>query len=301
MSYYEVLNVSKDASIDEIKKAYRQLSMKYHPDRNPDPNAVAEMGKINEAYETLGDGNKRRMYDMENSLLQGGIPMDMHNMMNSFFNMGGLGGLSNMASSFSHSTEPEIHFFSGTNLNDIFDQISRPPSIKKQIYITFEESYFGVSKDITIDKWTIIHNQKIAESAKMAIHIPPGIQNHETITVEKQGNKMNDRIIGDIMITIVVQEHDVFQRENNDLVYYKTISLKEALCGFCFNFVHLNKKQYLLNNEKNHMIINHGHRKTINGLGFQRNGQNGNLIIEFSVNFPENLSAETIEQLKNIL
>ena len=49
------------------------------------------------------------------------------------------------------------------------------------------------------------------------------------------------------------------------------------------------------------MIINHGHRKTINGLGFQRNGQNGNLIIEFSVKFPENLSAETIEQLKNIL
>ena len=76
MSYYEVLNVSKDASIDEIKKAYRQLSMKNHPDRNPDPNAVAEMGKINEAYETLGDANKRRMYDMENSLLQGGIPMD---------------------------------------------------------------------------------------------------------------------------------------------------------------------------------------------------------------------------------
>lgn len=301
MSYYEVLNVSKDASIDEIKKAYRQLSMKYHPDRNSDQNAATEMGKINEAYETLGDTNKRQMYDMENSLLQRGMPMDMHNMMNSLFSMGGLGGLSNMTSSFSNSTEPEIHFFSGTNLNDIFDQISKPPSIKKQIYITFEESYFGVSKDIEIDKWTIIHNQKIAESVKMSFYIPPGIQNHETITIEKQGNKINDRIIGDIIITIVIQEHDIFQRENNDLLYFKTISLKDALCGFSFNFIHLNKKQYLLNNEKNHMIISPGHRKTINGLGFQRNGQNGNLIIDFSVNFPEKISEETIEQLKNIL
>jgi len=299
MDYYEVLNVSKDVPIEEIKKAYRKLSMKYHPDRNPDPNAAREMGKINEAYETLGDTNKRRLYDMENSLLPGGFmgggSMNMQNMMSNLFNMGGAGGFG------VNIGEPEVHFFSGTNINDILDQINKPPSIQKQVYISMEDSFFGISKEIDIDKWTVLNNRKVNENVKLNLHIPAGVQNHESIKLEGEGNRMSDRAIGDINITIVVEEHEYFQRENNDLIYQKTITLKDALCGFSFDFLHLNKKSYLLNNEKNHMVISPGFRKSINGLGFQRNSQSGNLVIEFSVDFPENINEENIEKLKNIL
>tara|TARA_B110000483_G_scaffold234438_1_gene304521 strand:+ start:1996 stop:2913 length:918 start_codon:yes stop_codon:yes gene_type:complete len=305
MDYYNVLNISKDASPEGIKKAYRQLSMKYHPDRNPDPSAAIEMGKINEAYETLGDTNKRHIYDMESSLLRGGMGgghIDMNNMMQNLFSMGSMGGFGNMSGSFGVNIgEPDIHFFNGTNLNEIFDQINKPPTLRKQIYITFDESYFGISTDIELEKWSIVNRQKIHELVKIRLHIPPGTQNHETITLEKQGHMVNDNSIGDVCITIVVKEHEYFQRENNDLVYYKTIPLKEALCGFKFEFHHLNNKTYLLNNEKNHMVIYPGFRKTVNGLGFQRNGQYGSLIIEFSVTFPENINEENIEKLKNIL
>ena len=67
MSFYEILGVQETASPEEIKKAYRQLSLKYHPDKNPnDPSAVEKFQKVNEAYETLGDSDKRKQYDFGN-------------------------------------------------------------------------------------------------------------------------------------------------------------------------------------------------------------------------------------------
>ncbi len=72
MDYYEVLGVSANASQEEIRKTYRQLSLKYHPDRNSDPTATEKYKEINEAYEVLGDTASRHKYDMMKSL-GGGI------------------------------------------------------------------------------------------------------------------------------------------------------------------------------------------------------------------------------------
>ena len=307
MNYYEVLGVSESASVDEIKKSYRQKSMKYHPDRNSDSNAAEKMGEINEAYEVLGDANKRRLYDMEKSLSMGGNAMNIHDIMSGLFGMGGIngingmGGLSGMSGMGGINVEgPEVHFFSGS-MNDIFEQMNRPPPVQQHIYITLEESFFGSNRKVEVERWSIINRQKIRENVKVEIYLQPGIQHHEVITIENQGNRMNERIIGNIEITVVIQEHDVFKRINHDLIYNKTISLKEALCGFSFELHHLNRKTYLLNNEKNHMIISPGYRQTVNGLGFQRGNQCGNLIIVFSVKFPESICEEKLEQLKNIL
>ena len=312
MDYYDVLNVAKNASSDEIKKSYRQKSMKFHPDRNPDPNAAVEMGKINEAYEILRDANKRRMYDMESSM-----PMNMHDLMTNLFTggmtgmagmggmagmaeMAGMGGMGGMGGIGINIGEPEVHFFSGS-IHDIFDKLQRPPAIQKQVHISLEEAYFGTNRTIEVDKWSIIGGRKINETVKIEMFIQSGVRHHETITVENKGNKLNERIIGNIDIVIIIEDHDLFQRENDDLIFHKTIALKDALCGFSFEFTHLNKKTYLLNNEKNHMVVYPGFHKTINGLGFQRNGQNGNLIIIFNVDFPEKISSENIEILKNVL
>lgn len=291
MNYYEILGLSESASLDDIKRSYRQKSMKYHPDRNNDPNAASEMGKINEAYEILGDTAKRHQYDMEKTLSMGGFPggaMNIHDIMSGFFGMGGFEG------------GPEIHVFNGSNMNDLFEQMSRPPAIQQHVYITMEDAFFGLNHSLTVERWSIINRQKIKENVKIDIYLQPGVQNHEVITVENQGNRINERIVGNIEITVVIQEHEHFQRDKYDLIYNKTITLKEALCGFSFELKHLNKKTYMLNNDKNHMIISPGHRQTINGLGFQRGNQCGNLIIVFRVEFP-NLSKEIIEQLKNIL
>ena len=84
-NFYDILGVSRDASPDEIKKSYRKLSLKYHPDRNPDPSATEKYKAINEAYEVLSDAQKKQQYDME---LQfgGGFPGGMNGGLGPEFN-----------------------------------------------------------------------------------------------------------------------------------------------------------------------------------------------------------------------
>ena len=94
----------------------------------------------------------------------------------------------------------------------------------------------------------------------------------------------------------------MFDRSGMDLVIHKRISLKEALCGFSFEIKHLNDKVLHMNNVTNHSIIRPNYRKTIPNLGMiGRNNQTGSLIIEFELEFPESISPETIEKLRELL
>ena len=152
--YYEVLGVSKSATDEEIKKAYRTLAKKYHPDANPDNKKEAEskFKEITEAYEVLSDKQKRQMYDQFG-----------HNGPSGFGNQGGNGYYSYTSSGFDG--------FSGfDDLGDIFSSIfgggfgGNRQSVKNNtgprkgadletgIEITFEESYFGVKKEISLNR-----------------------------------------------------------------------------------------------------------------------------------------------------
>jgi DnaJ-class molecular chaperone len=79
MDFYQVLNISPNATEGDIKKAYRSLSFQYHPDKNSDPAAINKMKDVNEAYETLGDSQKRKQYDNRNN------PMNMDSILNQLF------------------------------------------------------------------------------------------------------------------------------------------------------------------------------------------------------------------------
>lgn len=150
--YYEVLGVNKNATDDELKKAYRKLAKQYHPDANPDNRAEAEekFKEVNEAYETLSDKQKRTMYDQFG-----------HDAANGF-NGGGFNGYNSGFSGFNGFGD-----FDGFDVGDIFSSFfggasnfsgsrrSGPPrgrDIKVALEITFEEAAFGVKKDITISR-----------------------------------------------------------------------------------------------------------------------------------------------------
>lgn len=303
-TFYEILGVEKTSSDIDIKKAYRTLSLKYHPDRNSDPDAKSRFQEINEAYETLSDAAKREQYDMGSN----NIEIPFHNMagnpnfpdINHIFNMmfnGGMGGMGGMGG-------PNIRVFHGgvpININGGFNQVRVPEPIIKNIQITIEESFTGCTMPIEIERWVLNNNVKTMENETLYINIPQGIDNNEAILVKEKGNVVNQTIRGDIKIGIQIVNNSKFKRHGLDLIYKHEISLKEALCGFSIEFVHLSGKKLRLNNQDNPSIIKPGYRNLFKSMGMTRDQNVGSLILELDIRFPDSLTSEQMLNLSNIL
>ena len=169
--------------------------------------------------------------------------------------------------------------------------------------ITFDQCYHGCSIPVEIEKWSIDNSQGMKSMNKETIYvtIPPGIDSNEIIVLRNRGNSVNDQIIGDVKITIVVENTTLFKRNGLDLVYRASIPLKEALCGFAIEITHINGKKLCLTNHSNPMIIKPGYRNLLPQMGFNRDENKGNLVIEFDVVFPDSLTCEQMTSIASIL
>ena len=329
--YYKILGVANNASQDEIKKTFRKQSLEHHPDRGGDGEIFKQ---ISEAYECLGDKDERKKYDMmRNNPLFGAMggmggmhevpvnPADLFGMlfgggpmgrMNSMAGMPDLGDFANMG--------PGIHVFhngmpvnvgrgggggGGGNFNGpTFNNINKPSPITKTVQIDIAMAYIGCSIPIPIERWVENPNQrsKIRETETVYVDIPPGIDNDESIVVEKKGNAIivNEEIRGDIKLFIKVENKTDLIRKGLDLHYIKKVTLKEAICGFMFEINYVDGKKFKINNKKGN-IITPGSNKIIPKLGMKRDDKVGNLIIEFEVQFPDTLNEEAINKLEEVL
>lgn len=313
-THYEILGVSKDASESEIKKAYRSLSLKYHPDRNPDPSVQEKYKDINDAYDILSDSQTKKQYDQE---LQfgpgfqnmghhgmGGDPNDIHNLFNMMFGgpFGGMQGMDGPGIRIFHNGSgfpggfPGFQNFPGGGM---FQQ--KPQPITKTVEVTMEQIYHGASIQLEIERQVIKDMIKYYETIPISITIPKGIDENEAVLISGQGHMISDDIIGDIKIAFSMKNDKTFKRQGQDLVYTKSLTLKEALCGFAFEIKHLNGKTLNMSNISNVAVIKPNFKKIVPGLGFVKNGQTGNLIIELLVDFPDSLTPEQISSLREIL
>jgi len=177
-----------------------------------------------------------------------------------------------------------------------FQQRGPPPTIAKNIDITLAQAYTGCMVPFEIERWIQQGELRITEIETITLNIPAGADSGISLVIKGKGNAYSEAVRGDVKITINVTNDTPFQRKGNDLYYKKQITLKEALCGFQFQFVHLNGKTMSLNNTST--VIFSGARKNINGLGMTASG---NLVVEFDVVFPTELSALQREALDNIL
>ena len=134
----------------------------------------------------------------------------------------------------------------------------------------------------------------------MYIDIPRGIDNNEIITLENKGNRINSAIIGDVEIKILITNDTQFFRQGLDLIYKKTITLKESYCGFNFDLPYIDGREFKIKNEPGN-IIPPNFRKIIPNLGLKRDNDIGNLIILFDVIYPKQFTQEQIERLEKIL
>lgn len=337
-TFYAILGVNEQASKDEIKKAFRSLSLQYHPDRNGGT-TVEKFQKINEAYETLSDDEKRQQYDMTqnnpflrggmNGMNMGGMPFGVHmsgmpfgvhmagmpfghmnsmpfgnmrpggeqdeinDLLNNLFG-GNMGGMPPGANIRIFRSGP-----GGANIN-ITQQPTKPEPINKNLEINMEQVLSGTTVPIDVERWIVEKGIKVFEKETLYISIPKGIDENEMIIIENKGNSINENCKGDVKVFIKIINNTEFERIGLDLLIKRTISLKEALCGFQFELKYINGKSYTLNNNSGN-IITPDYRKVIPNMGLTRDTHVGNLIIQFQVDFPKSLTEETMNKLKDIL
>jgi len=294
-NYYEILEINEDATQEDIKKSYRKLSLLHHPDKNGNSiDSINKIQDINEAYEILSNPEKKMMYDNNNNelnemLFSQNMPMDFQNIFNSIFQMNDLG-----------SDMHTFRIFCNGNGAPMMHSIIRPPSIIKTIVIPFDKVLMNLKIPVEINRFIQEQNQRIQETETIYVDIPKGIDDGEIIIIREKGNVINN-FKGDVKIFIKIENNTEIKRVGLDLIYEKTISLKEALCGFSFELKHLNGKIYTITNSSTvGHVIRQNYQKMIPNMGLERDGHVGNLVIVFNINFPEQLSESVLEELKKI-
>lgn len=304
--YYKILGVEKKASQDEIKKAYRKLAVAYHPDKNQGNKEAEEKFKeIGEAYEVLGDAEKRKKYDelganwknfqsgqaysegnpfWNFNFGQGGTYVDMemedfmngNNQFSDFFNAFFGGGRRAKSSNF------------GSGSWGNFQQAADYETTKE---ITLEEAYHGTSRIIQL------------ENEKIKINIKPGIADGQKLRIKGKGQKANGGLKnGDLYVKIKVLNNAKFERKENDLHTTQRIDLFTAVLGGDIVVETINGKVKLpipagTQNGKTFRLRNKGMPV------YEIKNQFGDLYVKIDVQIPERLSdkqKKLFEELKTL-
>jgi DnaJ-class molecular chaperone len=311
---YEILGVTKDSTQEDIKKAYRKLSLQLHPDRNNNSQeSTQKYQEINSAYEVLGNEQERSNYDRQrNSPFfvhghgHGPVnmemnPADIFTFLNkNVFEQMGMGQMG-----MSVNMGPMGMSFNGMNLGEmtmdgIKNKMMKPIPIVKTEEIQLSKAYSGCNIPINIKRWVVENGIKREETETLYLPIPKGVDDNEIIIIQGKGNALSQTNIGDVKVFIKIINDTGFIRSGLDLILNKTITLKEALCGFSFDLKYIDGRIFKITNDGGNVITNN-YNKVISKMGLSRNDHIGNLLINFTVAFPSEITPAQAEALSKIL
>lgn len=287
--YYDILGVSEDASSSEIKKAYRSLARKHHPDRNPDDGDAEERFKeIQEAYSVLSDDEKRRQYDQQrkfggafggNGFRPGGGPnvrFEQGNFEDMFGGGGGRGGMGDIFES----------FFGGrggqrSRSQDPFQQQRRQQAAKGQdiettLRISFQESLNGGKRQV-----------KLPGGEKIRLTVPQGVRDGYKVRLRGRGQKGPRGQAGDLYVTFRVGDHPRFRRRGDDVYLTESISAFDAMLGTAREIETPYGQKIKLNVPAGSQP---GEKLRLKKQGVKTSDGQGDLYVELDVQIPENLT-----------
>ena len=303
---YSILGVSKTSTQEDIKKAYRKLSLQLHPDRNNNSKeSTDKYQEINSAYEVLGDETERMNYDRQGQNIpffgQTTVeinPADIFNFLNKnmFEKMGSMNFSqmdATMASNMSHN-------MGDMTMEGLRNKLMKPIPIIKTEEIQLSKAFEGCKVPINIKRWVVENSVKKEETETVYLQVPKGVDDNELLIIRGKGNALSQNNVGDVKIFIKIINDSCFIRNGLDLILNKTITLKEALCGFVFDLKYVDGRVFKITNNSGNIITNN-YNKVINKMGLTREDHTGNLIINFTVEFPSNLTEEQIEGLNKLL
>ncbi|GLT27545.1 hypothetical protein SLA2020_025320 [Shorea laevis] len=327
VDYYNVLKVNRNAKEDDLKKSYRRLAMKWHPDKNPNSKkeAEAKFKQISEAYEVLSDPQKRAIYDQygeeglkdipppgstgcifKNSCNGNGFnPRNAEDIFAEFFRSSPF-GFGSSGPGKSTRFQPDGGIFGGFGATDnIFRTYSegtvprKPPPVESKLHCSLEELYGGSTRKMKISRSVVnAAGQQVQESEILTIEIKPGWKKGTKITFPDKGNEQPNQLPADLVFIIDEKPHDFYKRDGNDLVVNERVSLAEALGGTTVDLVTLDGRNLSLSVAD---IINPGYELVVPMEGMpiaKEAGNRGDLWIKFDVKFPRRLTSEQQAGLK---
>ena len=299
VDYYHVLGLDKSATQDDIKKAYRKLARKYHPDLNPnDEEAKKKFQEINEANEVLTDPEKRQKYDQYGEHWKHGEAYEQAQQQQSRSASGGASGNPFEGFDFDYSGNYDTGEFS-----DFFEQMfgSRHGGGRQT---KFRGNDYHATLELTLQQAYTTHQQTFTVNGKnIRITIPAGVENGQKIKLSGQGGEgINGGPNGDLYITFSIKPDAHFQRKGHDLYAVQDIDLYTALLGgetvidTFAGKIKIKIKQETPNDTK----------IRLKGKGFpiyKKEGQFGDLYVTLQVKLPTDLSdkeKELFQQLANL-
>ncbi|KAF8409190.1 hypothetical protein HHK36_005264 [Tetracentron sinense] len=338
VDYYNILQVDKNAKDDDLKKAYRKLAMKWHPDKNPNNKEAAEakFKQISEAYEVLSDPQKRAVYDQYGEEgLKGQVPPPEASgpSGDSFFQTGNgptvfrfnPRNADDIFSEFFGSSSPfggmrnggggmrgGSRFPNGMFGDDIFGSIGERGSvnqivrkaapIEKLLPCSLEDLYKGTTKKMKISREIADASGKTMSVEEiLTVDIKRGWKKGTKITFSEKGNEQPNVIPADLVFIIDEKPHSVFTRDENDLVLTQKISLAEALTGYTVNLTTLDGRNLTIHINN---VIHPTYEEVVprEGMPIPKDpSRRGNLRIKFNIKFPTRLTAEQKTGIKKLL
>jgi chaperone protein DnaJ len=340
--FYDLLGVSPGASDGDLKKAYRKLALKYHPDKNPD--AGDKFKEISHAYDVLSDPQKRETYDRfgeegltGNGMGEGFNPEDL------FANIFGGGGRGRNAGprrgkDIAHELKVSLEdLYNGKlsklalnktilcpkcegrggkegavktcdscNGQGVKVMLRQIGPMVQQIQVQCNECKGEGSIIRDKDRCKSCNGKKLTQEKKiLEVQIEKGMKDGQKIVFNGEGDQQPNIVPGDVVIILDEKQHPNFTRKGDDLVYKAKIDLLTALAGGPFTFSHLDGRVILVKIPPG-QVIRPGEMKCISGEGmpiYKRSHENGDLYIQFEVEFPPNFwaSPEQLKFLENVL